>query len=58
MILTQYHREGTNGGRTLTTTVQVPGGGSNMSVQACTTACAGFAYAGTEFSQECCKLEK
>lgn len=51
----ENNREGNNGGRTLTTQMQVPGGGLNMSVGACITACAAFAYAGVEFSQECCK---
>jgi hypothetical protein len=50
-------REGNNGGRTLVTQMQVPGGGSNMSVEACLAACTGFTYGGVEYSQECCKSE-
>jgi hypothetical protein len=55
MKLMQKSSDLVNGARTLTTQVQVPGGSSNMSVVACTTACVGYTYAGAEFAQECFK---
>ena len=44
-------------GRTLVNQVQVAGGASAMSVEACETACkaAGYTIAGVEYSGECCK---
>lgn len=44
-------------GRTLANQVQVAGGASAMSVEACETACkaAGYTIAGVEYSGECCK---
>lgn len=44
-------------GRTLANQVQVPGGASAMSVEACEAACksAGYTIAGLEYSGECCK---
>lgn len=44
-------------GRTLANQVQVAGGASAMSIEACETACkaAGYTIAGVEYSGECCK---
>lgn len=44
--------------RTLANQVQVAGGASAMSIEACETACksAGYTIAGVEYSGECCKL--
>ncbi len=46
------------GARTLTTAMAVAGGGSAMSVEACTSACqaANYIYAGVEYGVECCTV--
>jgi len=42
-----------NGQRTLTVAMGVLGGGANMSILNCVTACNGYAFAGTEYGGEC-----
>lgn len=46
--------------RTLSVGTSVPGGAANMSIANCVTACgnAGYTFAGTEYSQECCKSSR
>ena len=55
-MLIQIQRRDSTAARTLTTTMATPGGGANLTVALCTSACqaAGYILAGVEYAGECC----